>query len=217
MILLILALLMATVTIFIVFMGFHKRVIIEKKKLPRRFALYHEFVGNYPQVMSQIYTEFFRDIYGVFHRDTLSFGIYYDNLSRTVDPNQARGIVGVYVFEQDVGAAQAFASSHAGYHFAVFPEVDALFSRIIHRNALSFLWARWRIFPAFFKYLSQYHLVTNIDEEVNGIIEDYYWGSSNKYTEFILPFGPHAQAYYRTSAPAPRQKIKSLRKFAIRI
>ena len=183
-------------------MGFHKKIVVDRKRLPRRYVLYREYIANYSKDMGRIFKELNSDLRDVF-RGNLSFGIYYDNPQIVVDQSKCRASVGIYLDPSDINKAQGFATVHKQYRFKELPEMDCIYTDFPYKNSLSILWAVLRIFPKLINYLVQNNLVQDYCNEVDGIVENYYWNGPNKYTEFAIPFGKTIKQFSLTTFPQP--------------
>lgn len=191
--------------IFIVYMGFHKKIVIQQKRFGKRYALYREHQAEYSKEMGRIYSELCQDIGSAFGRDKESFGLYYDNPRTLLDPKTARVVVGVFLDEQDIEIAKNFVAQRKDFKFKLLPDVDVVSATIPYRNFLTFIWGNAKVCPALFRYIGEKRLAN--PNETHSVMEFYHWGGPDKTIEYIVTFGENSNEYYLPLTPRPPKKL----------
>lgn len=192
--------------IFLVYMGFHKQIVIKHKRFGKHYALYREHQAEYSKDMSRLFGELYRDIGSAFGRDKEAFGIYYDNPQSLVDPKAARVVVGIFLAEQDMDKAKSFVTQRSDFRFKVLPDVDIVTTTIPYRNFLTFIWGNAKVCPALFNHLGEKRLVNDVANDTHSVMEVYHWGGSDKTIEYVVTFGEHSNEYYLPHAARPARK-----------
>ena len=192
--------------IYLIYIGFFRRVEIRGKRLPASLLLYCEYVGDYSKITS-VFQNIRTNVKPLFQPDNLICGIYYDNPAFVENTKQSRAVVGVLLQEHERAEAQRFIASHPIFKLRQLSEADCIYNEFPYKSFMSMIVVLIRVYPK----IKDYAMKNRIFEDpldISGIME-VYTGST---MEVIIPYRPEAQSYFLTTQPAPEYKSFVLKK-----
>lgn len=186
--------------IYLIYIGFFRRVEIRNKRLPSTLLLYCEYVGDYSKI-GTVFQNVRNNVKPLFQPSTLDCGIYYDSPAFVQNTKQSRAVVGLLLQEHERADAQRFIADHPIFKLRQLPEAECIYNEFPYKSFMSILVVLMRVYPKI-KDFAMKNRIFEDPLDISGIMEVY----TGPTMEVIIPYGPEAQGYFLTTQPEPEYK-----------
>ena len=198
--------LVASLSIFALWMGVFKKMKIEEKHFyggVLAYVDYRDEIKNIGKAHTQIGKDL--DLFKTQHvlqGKALTMGIYYDDPYNLKRPNEFRATLGILFVDRNVQAENFFKIK--GYKIKALPKVNSIYGEFPYKCFLSYSLAPIKFYPASLEYIgrnkTKYGDLFNPCEP-SGSIELY----EGNLIKFYFPLSNRSD-FYLTKDPAPEMK-----------